>query len=88
MTMTSDELRSAHAALRTVSADEGYDCTEVDALLTRAAAALDERASGHPAALTPREVQSSMFHTTTLRPAYDQDDVDDLLDRVAAALQH
>ena len=67
---------------------EGYDVTEVDALLVHAAAALDALASGRTSgpSCTGESVRSARFAATRLRPGYDQDEVDDFLDLLAAAL--
>jgi len=67
---------------------EGYHAADVDALLVRAATALEELAAGRPSPtlLTSDDVRSSRFEPTKLRPGYDQDEVDDFLDALADAL--
>ncbi len=77
--ITAAELRGT--ALRTTRFSAGYDVTEVDALLDRAAAALEGAG-----VLTPDDVHAAVF-TQTWRRGYAVDQVDDLLDRVADALR-
>jgi DivIVA domain-containing protein len=66
----------------------GYDVAEVDALLERAASALEELAAGDPGgpALTGEDVRSSTFGTTLRRTGYDEAEVDEFLDALAEAL--
>lgn len=83
--LTAAELRAT--TVRTTSYREGYEKAEVDALLARAALALEERASGRVPSLSAEQVLNTKFKATKFRAGYDQDVVDDLLDRVVASLR-
>lgn len=85
--LTSARLRTEVAALTRTKLREGYVISDVDALVDRAAAALEERARGYRPTLTPDDVLAVRFRATKFQEGYDQDDVDRLLDRVAAALR-
>lgn len=70
---------------------EGYEMTEVDALLeaVRSTLAQFERPTilGDGIAITADEVVSSRFQATRFRSGYKQDDVDIFLDRVVEVLR-
>lgn len=80
-----DDLRAAR--LQPTKFREGYDMAQVDALLERAAVALDEHARGAAPSLTADEILASKFAATKFREGYDQDETDDLLDRVVQSLR-
>lgn len=65
---------------------EGYRQDEVDAFLTRVAAALRERAAGRAGALVADDVVVVAFRSSHVRPGYDREDVDAFLDRVVPSL--
>jgi DivIVA domain-containing protein len=83
--VTAAELRAT--TLRTTSWREGYEKAEVDALLARAALALEDKAYGRVPSLTAEQVLNAKFKPTKFRAGYDQDTVDDLLDRVVSSLR-
>lgn len=63
----------------------GYEMTEVDAFLERAASELSRPVASRT--LTADEVGSVRFGSTTLRQGYEQEEVDAFLDRVAEQLR-
>jgi DivIVA domain-containing protein len=81
------QLRAAAAALTHTKFREGYDVIEVDALLARAAVALDEQQRAAPLSLTSEVVLNVKFTATKFRDGYSQDEVDDLLDQVISSLK-
>ena len=83
--LTAAELRAT--TLRTTSWREGYEKAEVDALLARAALALEDKAYGRVPSLSAEQVLNAKFKPTKSRAGYDQDTVDDFLDRVVASLR-
>ncbi|NCT92359.1 DivIVA domain-containing protein [Cellulomonas sp. APG4] len=85
--LTSSRLRTEVAALTRTKLREGYAIADVDAMVERVAAALEERARGYRPALTPDDVLTARFRATKFQEGYDQADVDRLLDRVVAALR-
>ena len=87
MSLSAADIRTARFAQTKFR--EGYVAAEVDALLERAAAALDARGGGIAAAgaLTADDVTGARFGATKFSPGYDQDQVDDFLDQVASALR-
>lgn len=83
--------RSTSAALRStflpvVRFRDGYDIDEVDAFLERVKDALDHPGTGGDG-LTPRDVATAGFTTTSLRRGYDVVAVDRLLGRLAGSVQ-
>jgi DivIVA domain-containing protein len=86
MELTSQDVRARRFAVTRWR--RGYERADVDALLVRAAAVLDELAAGRTPSppLTGEEVRSTTFGTTGLREGYDEREVDDFLDGLAAAL--
>jgi DivIVA domain-containing protein len=85
--LDSAQLRAAGGPLRRTKFRAGYDVDEVDALLRRLEAAMDEQRRGGPSSLTPDAVLNVKFTATKFRDGYDQDEVDDLLDKVIARLK-
>jgi len=85
--VTAAEVRAAR--FQATKFREGYDQDEIDAFMTRAAEALEAKASGRPWThlLTRDGVLNAKFQATKFREGYDQDQVDDLLDRVVASLR-
>ena len=67
----------------------GYAPAEVDALLARAADALEALAAGRTPAMTADDVHSVMFRKPSLGAGrgYDEDQVDELLDRIEQGLR-
>ena len=86
MELTSQDVRARRFAVTRWR--RGYERADVDALLARAATALDELAAGRTPSpsLTGDEVRSSTFGTTGLREGYDEGEVDEFLDTLAADL--
>jgi DivIVA domain-containing protein len=86
MELTSQDVRARRFALTRWR--RGYERADVDALLARAAAVLDDLAAGRSPStpLTGEEVRSTTFGTTGLREGYDEGEVDDFLDTLAADL--
>jgi DivIVA domain-containing protein len=84
--VTAAEVRAAR--FQATKFREGYDQDEIDAFMTRAAEALEAKASGRPWThlLTRDGVLNAKFQATKFREGYDQDQVDDLLDRVVVSL--
>ena len=83
--LTGAEVRAAR--FQATKFREGYDQAEVDDLLDRLAAALDDAAAGRPAGLTADDVLAARFQSTKYREGYDQDEVDDFLDEAVRALR-
>lgn len=67
----------------------GYAPAEVDALLIRAAEALDAVAAGRTATMTADDVHHAVFRKPKLGAGrgYDEDQVDDLLDLIENSLR-
>ena len=67
----------------------GYAPAEVEALLTRAAEALDATAAGRTASMTADDVRSAVFRKPKLGAGrgYDEDQVDALLDLIEDSLR-
>ena len=87
MSLTGADVRAKRFA--TTRFREGYEPGDVDAILERAAAALDDVAA-HRAThltLTAEQLQNAKFRATKFREGYDQDVVDDFLDTVVKALR-
>ena len=84
-TLTAHDIRSARFAATKFR--EGYDITEVDALLERIAATFEHPAGGRVGSLTADDVLNARFQATKFREGYDQDEVDDFLDTVVLALR-
>jgi DivIVA domain-containing protein len=68
---------------------ERYDVDQVDALLERVAASLDDLTAGRvlPQTRTAHEVLNARFQATKFRDGYDQDQVDDFLDDAIRSLK-
>ena len=81
---TSAALRSTF--LPVVRFRDGYDIDEVDAFLERVKDALDHPGTGGDG-LTPRDVATAGFTTTSLRRGYDVVAVDRLLGRLAGSVR-
>ena len=86
MELTSQDVRARRFAVTRWR--RGYERADVDALLARAAAALDALEAGRTPSppLTGEEVRSTTFGTAGLREGYDEGEVDDFLDTLAADL--
>lgn len=86
MELTSQDVRARRFAVTRWR--RGYERADVDALLARAAAVLDELAAGGTPSppLTGEEVRSTTFGTTGLREGYDEREVDEFLETLAADL--
>ena len=86
MELTSQDVRARRFAVTRWR--RSYERADVDALLVRAAAVLDELAAGRTPSppLTGEEVRSTTFGTTGLREGYDEAEVDEFLDTLAADL--
>jgi DivIVA domain-containing protein len=67
----------------------GYAPAEVDALIARAADALEALAAGRTATMTADDVHHAVFRKPPLGAGrgYDEDQVDELLDRIEHALR-
>ena len=67
----------------------GYAPAEVEALLVRAAEALDAVAAGRTPTMTADDVHSAVFRKPKLGAGrgYDEDQVDDLLDLIESSLR-
>lgn len=66
----------------------GYNAEQVDDLLSRAVAALEDRALGREStvALSGQDVRGSRFRATKFRPGYHQEEVDAFLEELALTL--